>query len=246
LDKTGYELPIALAIEVSSAFKATAFLAGVRGFIDQVGPGMLAWETKQHGELPYVKVSPTPAAIRPGDPMEKIAVYYALTSEALTISLNEKLIQRVLDRQTARTKQAANAAVAPAASWLGESLGFETSQKAMHVLGTVLGNEYQKQLQRLCWGNLPILNEWHRLYPQEDPLVLHERLWGVKLTCPAGGKYVWNESHQTMESTALGSPDEPKAMTAAPLQLLDFAKARYGLTFEEHGLRARGEMQRKQ
>lgn len=247
LDKTGFELPIAVSIEVSSAFKATAFLVGVRGFIDQVGPGMVAWETKQHGDLPYVKVSPTPAAIRPGDPMEKIAIYYALTSEALTVSLNEKLIQRVLDRQAVRTKAAGDGAkAAPVEPWLGESLAFVTSQKVIQVLATVLRIGYDRELQRLSWSNLPILNEWHRLFPQEDPVALHERLWGVKLTCPAGGKYVWNAAQQTMESTALGSPDEPKTSAAIlPPQLLDFTKGRYGLTFEEHGLRARGEMTRK-
>ncbi len=254
LERTGLRLPIAVAIEVSSAFKATAFLAGVRGFIDQTGPGMIAWETKQHGELPYVKISPTAAAVRPGDPTSKLAVYYSLTAEALTISLNEQVIQRSLDRYAKRSAAAKEAtpekpkpdvATADASPWLGENLCFDVNAKAAQMIGTLFNNEYQTQMQRLAWSNLPILNEWQQMFPNQDPAELHERLWGVKLVCPGGGKYVWNESRQTIESTVYGSPDDPKLGTTGPSQLTDFTRGRYGLTFEENGLRARAEMLRK-
>lgn len=245
-DKTGFQIPIALAIEVESAFKATAFLAAARGFIDQVGPGMTAWEAKQHGEAQYVKISPGARALRPGDPMSKLAIYYALTSESLTFSLSEKLIQRALDRHEARLKPAAEgaAAVATASPWLGEAIAFETDAKAVEMLSLLFDQTYRMQQQRLSWSNLPILNEWKRLFPQQDPAALHEKWWGVKLVCPAGGKYVWSEERMTMESTALGSPDAPKSANAPIALLNNFKKARYGLTFEEHGLRARGELLR--
>src|SRR6185295_17610682 len=102
-------------------------------------------------------------------------------------------------------------------------------------------------MQRLSWANIPILNEWKRLYPQSDPVAMHEKLWGVKLLCPAGGKYVWNEKYLTMESTVLGHPGEPKAPPRDKL-LTPLARLRsgnFGLTFENQGLRARVVIERE-
>ncbi|MCE9606670.1 MAG: hypothetical protein K8U03_17410 [Planctomycetia bacterium] len=251
----GYDLPVALSVEVSSAFKATAFLVGIRAFIEQTGPGMTIWENKQVGEDSYVKISPSPKAIPRDQPESKIAIYYALTAESLTISPNEKLIQDVLARKGVRDAKPEGAAKpqakgdpkasAASATWLGENLCLEMTNLALQVFAGLSAREYQNNLQRLAWDNLPILNEMHRLYPQQDPIELHERLWGVRLTCPGGGKYVWNDTWQTMESTLYGHPGEPKLGSGAPPQLSDFSRVRFGLTFEEQGLRARGELTRK-
>ena len=78
------------------------------------------------------------------------------------------------------------------------------------VLSQLAGESYRSQMQRLAWSNLPILNEWKRRYPDRDPVVLHEQFWQTRLVCPGGGKYVWNEKWQTMESTVFGHPGEPK------------------------------------
>ena len=94
-------------------------------------------------------------------------------------------------------------------------------------------------MQALAWGNLPILNEYKRLYPAEDPVKLHERLWHTKLIDPAGGIYVWDEQFQTMASTPFGHPAAPKEGPPFPQQLEGFVKAAFGVTFEEQGLRAR-------
>ncbi len=257
-----YNFPAAVNIEVASAFKATAFLTALRAFIDTVGPGMTAWETKQHGEQAYVKISPTAKAVRRGEPEEKLAIYYALTSEALTISPSEDLIKRALDRQAARDaaadgkggqataadakpEAAKAAAAAKAIEWLGENLCLEAGEGALQALAALSSDEYQAQMQRLAWGNLPILNEWRRMFPKEDAVELHERLWDVRLICPGGGKYEWNEKWQTYESTVYGSPGEPKSGPPVPPQLAAFQRARFGLTFEAEGLRARAELRRK-
>ena len=39
-------------------------------------------------------------------------------------------------------------------------------------------------MQRLAWSNIAILNEWKRLFPDQDPVAVHERLWGVRPVCP--------------------------------------------------------------
>ena len=71
-------------------------------------------------------------------------------------------------------------------------------------------------MQLRSWSNLPILNEWKRLFPNEDPVKVHERLWHVTLICPGGGKYVWNDQWHTMESTVYGHPGQPKTGPKAP------------------------------
>lgn len=55
-EKEGFNLPIAVHAEVSSAVKLTAFLASVRTLIEQTAPGMAAWETRTYHEQPYVCV----------------------------------------------------------------------------------------------------------------------------------------------------------------------------------------------
>jgi hypothetical protein len=112
-------------------------------------------------------------------------------------------------------------------------------------IGNALGRRHYEELMKTqCWNNLPILNEWKRLYPDRDPVEVHRSVWGVELVCPGGGKYVWNEKLQTMESTVYGCPAAPKVGPPAPPVLGGFAAADFGLTFENQGLRARAALKR--
>ena len=73
-------------------------------------------------------------------------------------------------------------------------------------------------MQTRAWSNLPILNEWKRRYPDQDPVALHEEFWQTRLICPGGGQYVWNDDWQTMESTVYGCPAAPQeGPLAAPV-----------------------------
>jgi len=107
-----------------------------------------------------------------------------------------------------------------------------------------LDEGYRHEMQRLSWGNLPILNEWKQRYPETDPVQLHKRFWQRTLVCPGGGKYVWNDQWQTMESTVFGHPGDPKSGAGFPSQLKQIKFGNLGLTFEESGLRARLELKR--
>jgi hypothetical protein len=73
---------------------------------------------------------------------------------------------------------------------------------------------------------------------------LHEQFWQVRLLCPGGGQYVWNEHWKTMESTVYGSPAEPRTGPVGPDLLRSIERGNFGLTFEEQGLRARVELAR--
>ena len=88
-------------------------------------------------------------------------------------------------------------------------------------------------------GEPAVLNEWKRLYPDEESVALHERIWKTRLVCPGGGTYVWNEAWQTMESTVYGHPGEPKEGPAMPPPVARILSGNLGITFEHDGVRAR-------
>jgi len=104
---------------------------------------------------------------------------------------------------------------------------------------------YRGQLRAETYKNLPILNEWRRLFPGQDPLVTHEQVTGTQLVCAGGGELVWNDEWQTMESTVYGCPGNPKKGPVAPPVLHTVKHGSFGLTFELDGLRARMEIERK-
>jgi hypothetical protein len=233
-------LPVALYCEVKSPLGVAGFLMSLHAFADQSAPQMTRWQNIDYHGQTYVKVAPNKFSMR-YEPGQDWAVYYAVTADSLTVTLNEALLKRALDRQSA---QATNKIIPPALKpWLGSNVCFQVEQKLIGVLLKAFRDDYQQHLQTLAWNNLPILNEWKRLYPDKDPVQLHEELWGTKLLCPGGGTYVWNEKWHTMESTALGHPGEPKSGTgASPLEKI--IGANLGLTFENQGLSAKGVFER--
>ncbi len=55
---------------------------------------------------------------------------------------------------------------------------------------------------------------------------------------------MWNDEFQTMESTVFGHPGAPRGENWLPKDLLPFTQGRFGLTFEEEGVRARARLRR--
>lgn len=237
-------LPVALHVDVADPFKLAAFLVGVRAFIEQSSPGMTVWETRDHNGQPYVRIAPSErakAAMRQ-DAWRDVCVCYAATPRALTITFSETLLRRALDRQAALERGEARP-VAPD-TWLGKSISANVQQPAFRFLEAMTGPRTADILRSRCWGNIVVLNEWRRRQGAEDPVGFHQRHWQTTLVCPGGGKYVWNEEFGSMESTVFGCPAQPKqpAQIASPLSLL--ASGRFGLTFEDDGLRAQVEVKR--
>lgn len=240
-------LPVAIRAEVSDGLKLTAFLTGLRAFIEQSAPGMTKWERLTHKEQSYVKVTPTDQARATVG--EDVAIYYYASGEALTLTLNEPLLKRAIDRQLARreakTKGEPPSAVAPA--WQGESVALHVDRKLLALMGSLddfIGGNYQSEMQASAWGNLPILNEWKRRFPDRDPLAVYAQFAQANLVCPGDGKYIWNDKWQTMESTVYGHPGEPKDGPPLPPVLDSIRAADFGLTFEQNGLRAKAALDR--
>ncbi len=233
-------LPVALYCEVKNPLGVAAFLTAVHAFVDQSAPQMTSWANLEYQGRPYVKITQSQSAAESG-PDANWSVYYAVTGHSLTVTLSENLLKRALDRQIAPGTTNAPARI-NAKPWLGQSLGLQMQNKFMDMLLKVMSDSYQENQQRLAWNNLPILNEWKRLYPDRDPVKLHEQLWGMKLLCPGGGSYVWNDSWHTMESTVFGHPGQPKTNPAGPFPGL--TGVNLGLTFENDGLSAKGIVER--
>jgi hypothetical protein len=128
--------------------------------------------------------------------------------------------------------------------WLGTNVCLRIDQSFVPMLEALFREEFHPAQQRLAWSNLPILNEWKRRYPKEDPVKLHEQYWQTKLVCPGSGHYVWNEEWQTMESTVYGHPGQPKPGSEKASPVANITSANLGLTFENDGLSGRVVLER--
>jgi hypothetical protein len=243
-----HRFPVALYVEVQSGLRLTAFLAGVRAFVEQTAPGMTVWESKEHAGQPYVKVSPS-ARARQNEPdlPEEAGLYYSAGGDRLLVTINEGLLHRALDRYAQRDEAKADGQLneRDGPAWLGDNVCLQVDRRVLEFFDFAFTEQYQRVMQNLAWNNLPILNEWKRRYPGQDPVALHEKFWQTRLVAPGGGEYVWNDEWQTMESTLYGHPAQPKVGPAFPEALMELARGNFGLTFEEDGLRTRVDLTRK-
>lgn len=252
LEKNYPRLPLAVFFEVKNPLGLTLFLSAVRAYAEQTAPGMTAWETLDYNGHAYVKVSANQGHEEVA--LTNLFIYYAVTPNSLVVTLNEAVLKRALDRHKKESATASSSnsdksalpkdknepsSAAKAYPWLGTNVCLRIDQSFVPMLETLLREEFRPAQQRLAWSNLPILNEWKRRYPNQDPVKLHEQFWQTKLVCPGGGRYVWNEEWQTMESTVYGHPGQPKPGPERALPVANITSANLGLTFENDGLSAK-------
>jgi hypothetical protein len=259
LEKNYPRLPVALFAQSRDALRLAAFLTALHAFVDQSAPGLTRWETLNHNDQPYVAVR---AVGEVPEELQSLTVFYAATPGALTVTLNEDLLKRAIDRQLKRraearadaapsTQPAQIAAGAPTTQpqptgrpWLGSSLCLQIDRRAFDGFGRLMQDDALVSAQAQAWSNITILNQWKQLLPEQDPVAVHERLFGVRLVDPAGGTYTWNEQWQTMASVNYGHPGQPKVGPAASAALKGLS-ANFGLTLENNGLRARAQIDRE-
>ncbi len=250
------KLPIGLRFEVSNGFKLAAFLTALHGFIDQSAPQMTTWQNLNYNGRAYVKIAPSEQARGQQEALKDAAIYYVADGDSLLVTPNESLLKHAIDRKLAAAPSTQSAAEArgPATQpqpspttqpWLGTSLCFRGQAKTLDVVFKGAREEFQSAMQQRAWQNLPILNEWKRRYPDQDPLKVHRRFFQALLLDPAGASYTWNEQWQTMESTVYGNPGAPRPGPERPSVLSGLISADFGLTFEDNGLRARAVLERK-
>ena len=236
------EIPAAIAIDVKNPLTLAAFLTSLRAFAEQTAPGLLVWEALQHNEQPYVKITPSQAMQEQTDELAGLAIYYAAMPDMFTLSLREDMIHQALERRQGPSESGKTPE--KQSFWQGESLGLRVSQKALDFLRILSQEEMALALQRRAWGNIPILNEWRRLGQDSAP-DFHEQYWQVRLVCPGGGEYVWNEEFQSYESTVFGHPGKPRFPEELPSPFQTIREVNMGITFEADGLRAIADVTRK-
>ncbi len=235
-------IPLAMNVEVNNPFKLTAFLAGLRAWIEQTAPGMTLWSNHSHKGQGYVKIAPGQRLesdlIKEGS--TAIALYYVPSPKLLTVSLSEQIIKQAIERNLIHRDKTATL---PKANWGGMSSAFIATNPVTSILDFIMSGNVMNGLQRKSWKNIHALNEWRINLKKENPLAYHKRVWQTELLCPGGGEYEWNQKFQTYESSAYGHPAEPK--TPAKLSLLGkWESIDLGIIFETDGLRIKAELNR--
>ncbi len=248
ITEAGFAIPVAIYVESKSVVKLTAFLAAVRGFMEQTSPETTVWEPRKHNGRGYVRVGIAEAA-KSGEDFDEISVFYAVMPRALIVSMHENVLQRAIDREVARSDGERNAdqnavATAEPSPWLGENLALNLSRDGWRTFLGIFSDQFEQRMQLRAWDNIAILNEWKRLHPDTDPVRFHLDQFRVRLVDPAGGQYVWNDRFRTMESSVYGHPGQPQDGPALAERLRSLGDGRLGVTFENDGLRARTELQR--
>lgn len=223
------KFPIGIRIASRSTARLAIFLTGLRSFSEQAAPGLLRWETREHNEKPYVVISDDDSLT--GE--LEIALYYAAQKDALLLSLDETVLHRAMDRAAA-TKEAPEE---PAEELEPQHIFGFAQLDFLKDLPQWSGESSLQKQQIVSWSALPILNEWHKRFPDQNPVEVHEKYFRQQIVCPRGQGYQWNETLKTMESVAFGSPLEPKGDTPMPIMNPIWKRAKANLHFEDDGLR---------
>ncbi len=223
----GFRFPVAMQFEVRDPKKLAEIIDAVWRSMGEA----LTRTGKVHQGQAYTTVTT--------EAQEVLKLHYATPPGVLILAWDEGVMRRALERQAARAK-GERPQTPP---WLGQNLAFQADAQLLQLGENLWGNS-ANTAQLRSWGNLPILNEWKSRYADQDPVALHEKLWHVRLTCPGGGRYQWNEALQTMESTVYGSPAAPRG-SERRLALPNIKHLNLGVTFEDDGLRGRAEILRQ-
>ena len=230
-------IPLGMNVEIRNPFKLTAFLAGLRAWIEQTAPGMTVWTNHSHEGQGYVKISPG-KGLEDGllsEGSAPIALYYVPAPKLFTISLSETIIKQTIERNLLQRDKNAPPIKA---NWGGMSSAFIASKPIPSIFDLTMGQNSINSLQRKSWNNLHALNEWRIHLKKNNPLTYHQNIWQTNLLCPGGGNYQWNQKFKTYQSSAFGHPGEPR--TPENLSVIGKWKTvDLGLNFENDGLRAK-------
>lgn len=235
-----YRIPLVLQFDVVDPLKLAGFLTAVRALADESAPNLVKWENRTHGDLTYVCVTPSESLGLEG-PGREPHLYYASLPDALLITLREDLLQQALDRR--KERKAGHAVPGGERVWQGQSAALRLDGDGIGILSSVFEGRRNRTAEAV-WSTLPILDEWARRFPGEDPVAVHERLFGVRLTTPNGTPLVWNPEHQSMESPDYGRPGVPGRIQDPRLPFHHIAHVECGLGFEGEGLRVKVEIEK--
>ncbi|NWK57226.1 hypothetical protein HW115_16505 [Verrucomicrobiaceae bacterium N1E253] len=233
------QLPLAIRVESTSKMKLALFLTAIKGMIGSSAPDLVRYETRKHGGKSYVAVLTDEEELNG----VQISLYYAALPSAFLLSLDENILHRAIDRE------AETIAEGPALDALPQAKHclFESNPRFLTGLSKIIDDTDLEETRRMeSWRAIPILNEWHRRFPGQQPALIHQQRFASDLYCPGGKGYQWNAEAMTMESVAYGHPGAPRN-DAPPLSWLTrFNSLQSSLGFEDGGVRIRAKLYNKQ
>jgi hypothetical protein len=228
-----YRIPVALEVGIADPLRAGLFMTAMRLKLEETVPGLVIFENREHAGKKYVKFrtdSNNPMA----DGMD-YAMYYAIDATRLLLTPNENIVKRALE-PVAGTQHAR--------PWLGGSAAFRIDRRALDLLQRLDSDGYEDAVRTRAARALPILNEWSRLFPNEDPVAVHERLFHESIVVPEAGMFVFDPTRGAMTTQNLGDLAMPKQLANPIVILPGIELIDLGLGFEHGGLRARGSIER--
>ncbi|MBI4880959.1 MAG: hypothetical protein HY812_15080 [Planctomycetes bacterium] len=234
-------LPLALTLEVKDAEQAARALAAAQASWTKGGSRSFRTDTVTWRGIEAVRRTETQEAHRrraAPDDWSPLTLFCAVLPGRLVITPCEAVLHSAIDR-------ALSPGAVDAPSWQGQSVALRLEREVLDAVQAFLGEWEEEERQKASWRNLPILNEWRRLFPDQDPVLVHRRLFDEELVCPGGGAYVWSEEWRTMESTAYGCPLAPRQEPRLPSVLDAVETVEAGITFEGDGLRAKLRIRRR-
>jgi len=218
-----YRFPLAIGVKFQETSDATQFHDQIMSITGNAN----RWTPQEYRQVPLHHLPIERESFFPLD------IYLLCHNGRVVVVLKEETMHQIIDRILDQKDKP------EPSDWSGKHIGLKITSEAMEILATINSLPVVQRIQERSWSNLPILNEWKQMYPDQDPVEVHERLWATKLVCPAGGQYVWNEQWQTIESTATGHPAQPKFPETTAHLLPEFQSLDAGITFEAEGLRGR-------
>lgn len=233
-------LPVVVQLDVKDPLRLAAFVTALRATVDESAPNMTRWENRTWNGVTYVCITPNDS-LGLDSPDRPLRIFYATLPDVFVLTLREDLLQKAIDRRAKR--KAGEAIEGGDRTWIGKSAGLRFQGGGIQRVFEFLDGRGDRRAEA-AWSTIPILNEWKERYPDEDPVRVHERLFGVRLTTPSGRPLVWNEEFRTMESPDHGRPGAPRQTTGVRRDALGVSRAELGLEFEAEGLRARVELEK--
>ena len=197
--------PIAVRIDSDNPLELAVFLATARSYIEQTSPGLTNWDALKYKEQGYINRSPVKGKNSVPQEMENLAIYYTTVGGAWprarsangccsrrSIALSENPpkgmpMKTPRPRPSRPNRRGHRGTQYSGSGWVVARLERGLARQPpdpgdCQCLGPRAIPAADAGPQ--CWNNLPILNEWKRLYPDRNPVAVQRQGLGRDLRLP--------------------------------------------------------------
>lgn len=228
--------PFAIEVDFDKPESMKNFLALVRGLTQQ----QLVEESKQtFKEIEYERRR---FEFGPNE-IEEFDLFICEYESKLFVSLSEQTMKNIISR--IKSREDGTFKKDEPRHWLGQNLAIQTNAKFYKAIEVLWRQYYQSELRDQTWRNFPILQEWKREFPDQDPFEFHQKYWHQKMLCAGGGDLLWDKKTNSPKSTVFGNPRTPRIPMSTPTPWRDFKSFDAGVTFDTGGIRGKMMLERK-